>query len=62
MAGAAGALLSPIFPISPLAGTAFLGKAFVICVLGGLGSVPGVLVGGLRARHHRELRGAVVRA
>lgn len=47
LAGAAGALLSPIFPISPLAGTVYLGKAFVICVLGGLGSVSGVLVGGL---------------
>jgi branched-chain amino acid transport system permease protein len=47
LAGAAGALLSPIFPISPLAGTAYLGKAFVICVLGGLGSVTGVLIGGL---------------
>ena len=47
LAGAAGALLSPIFPISPLAGTAYLGKAFVICVLGGLGSVSGALAGGL---------------
>jgi branched-chain amino acid transport system permease protein len=47
MAGAAGALLSIIFPISPLTSPAFLGKAFVICVLGGLGSVPGVLVGGI---------------
>jgi branched-chain amino acid transport system permease protein len=47
MAGAAGALLSPIFPISPLASTAYLGKAFVICILGGLGSVAGVLVGGI---------------
>lgn len=46
-AGAAGALLSPIFPISPLAGTTYLGKSLVICVLGGLGSVPGLLVGGL---------------
>jgi branched-chain amino acid transport system permease protein len=47
LAGTAGALLSPIFPISPLAGTIYLGKAFVICVLGGLGSVIGVLVGGI---------------
>jgi branched-chain amino acid transport system permease protein len=47
MAGAAGTLFSPIFPISPLTSPAFLGKAFVICVLGGLGSVPGVLVGGI---------------
>jgi branched-chain amino acid transport system permease protein len=47
MAGAAGALLSIIFPISPLNGPVFLGKAFVVCVLGGLGSVPGAMVGGL---------------
>lgn len=47
MAGAAGALLSIIYPISPLNGPLFLGKAFVVCVLGGLGSVPGAMVGGL---------------
>jgi branched-chain amino acid transport system permease protein len=47
MAGAAGALLSIVFPISPLNGPLFLGKAFVVCVLGGLGSVPGALAGGL---------------
>ncbi|MDO8875065.1 MAG: branched-chain amino acid ABC transporter permease [Pseudolabrys sp.] len=47
MAGATGALISVIYPISPLNSSAFLGKAFVVCVLGGLGSVPGALVGGL---------------
>lgn len=47
MAGAAGALLSIVYPISPLNSSMFLGKAFVVCVLGGLGSVPGALVGGL---------------
>jgi branched-chain amino acid transport system permease protein len=47
MAGAAGALLSIIYPISPLNSSLFLGKAFVVCVLGGLGSVPGALLGGL---------------
>jgi branched-chain amino acid transport system permease protein len=47
MAGAAGALLSIIYPISPLNSSLFLGKAFVVCVLGGLGSVPGALIGGL---------------
>jgi branched-chain amino acid transport system permease protein len=46
MAGAAGALLAAIFPISPVSSGGYLGKAFVICVLGGLGSVPGVVVGG----------------
>lgn len=47
MAGVSGPLLAIIFPISPLTGFTYLGKAFVVCVLGGLGSVPGALVGGL---------------
>ncbi len=47
MAGAAGSLFSVIFPISPETASALLGKAFVICILGGLGSVPGVVVGGV---------------
>lgn len=47
MAGAAGSMMSVIFPISPLNSIPFLGKAFVICVLGGLGSVTGAMVGGL---------------
>lgn len=47
MAGAAGSLLSVIFPISPLNASVYLGKAFVICVLGGLGSVSGAMVGGV---------------
>jgi branched-chain amino acid transport system permease protein len=38
-------LLSPIFPISPLAGTAYLGKAFVICVLGILESFGALFFG-----------------
>jgi branched-chain amino acid transport system permease protein len=47
MAGVAGSVMSVIFPISPLNNILYLGKAFVICVLGGLGSVPGALIGGL---------------
>lgn len=43
----AGAILSPIFPISPVAADGYLAKAFIVCVLGGLGSLPGVLLGGL---------------
>jgi branched-chain amino acid transport system permease protein len=46
MAGSAGALLAAIFPISPVSSSGYLGKAFVICVLGGLGSIPGVVLGG----------------
>ncbi len=47
LAGAAGSLLSVSFPFSPLSGPLFLSKAFVICILGGVGSVPGAAVGGL---------------
>ena len=47
MAGVSGSLLAVIFPISPLNSTEFLGIAFVVCVLGGLGSILGALVGGL---------------
>jgi len=47
MAGCAGVLLAMIFPISPISSGPYLGKAFVVCVLGGLGSVPGAVVGGL---------------
>ncbi len=47
MAGCAGVLMALIFPISPLVSTAYLTKAFVVCVLGGLGSVSGALAGGL---------------
>ena len=43
----AGVLLALIFPISPLSEIQYLGKAFVVCVLGGLGSVPGAVLGGL---------------
>jgi len=47
MAAAAGGAMAMAFPITPLLDGTFLGKAFVICVLGGLGSVPGALTGGL---------------
>ena len=47
LAGAAGALLGLVFPISPLQSEAYLGTAFTVCVLGGLGSVVGAVAGGL---------------
>ena len=46
LAGCAGVLMALIFPISPLTSSTYLGKAFVVCVLGGLGSVSGALAGG----------------
>jgi branched-chain amino acid transport system permease protein len=47
LAGCAGILMALIFPISPLTSSTYLGKAFVVCVLGGLGSVSGAVAGGL---------------
>jgi branched-chain amino acid transport system permease protein len=45
--GIAGAVLVPFYYIHPAVGTTFILKAFVICVLGGLGSMPGAALGGL---------------
>jgi branched-chain amino acid transport system permease protein len=47
MAGATGALVAVTYSFSPVLGGAFTLKAFVVVVLGGLGSVPGALLGGL---------------
>jgi branched-chain amino acid transport system permease protein len=47
LAGAAGALISPIMSINPFLGGGIVGKAFVIAILGGLGSTVGALVGGM---------------
>lgn len=47
MAGAAGSLLAMTITITPVLGNVFIGKAFVIATLGGLGTVQGALVGGL---------------
>lgn len=47
MAGAAGCAMALIYPINPIMSSVFLGKAFVICVIGGLGSVMGAIVGGI---------------
>jgi branched-chain amino acid transport system permease protein len=45
--GIAAATLLPFYYIHPGVGTSFLLKAFVIVVLGGLGSMPGAALGGL---------------
>jgi branched-chain amino acid transport system permease protein len=46
-AALAGAVIMPFSLVSPFAGHEFILKAFVIAVLGGLGSVAGALAGGL---------------
>jgi branched-chain amino acid transport system permease protein len=45
-AAAAATLVAPIFMISPAMGALLGMKAFVIVILGGLGSIPGAIVGG----------------
>jgi len=43
-ASIAGALLIIIQPVEPSVGREYIGRVFAICVLGGLGSLPGTLV------------------
>ena len=43
----AGALLIIIQPIEPSVGREYIGRIFAICVLGGLGSMPGTLIAAL---------------
>jgi branched-chain amino acid transport system permease protein len=47
LAAAAGVILSPVFPVTPNAGVAIALTAFVVVVLGGMGSMWGCVVGGL---------------
>ncbi len=44
VASIAGALLIIIQPIEPSVGRDYIGRIFAICVLGGLGSMPGTLI------------------
>jgi branched-chain amino acid transport system permease protein len=45
--GAAGSLLVPLIPITPHTGFPFKLTSFAIVILGGMGSLPGAIVGGL---------------
>ena len=47
LAAMSGAALIPIFAWVPWVGAEMVGRSYVIVVLGGLGSVPGALVGGI---------------
>jgi branched-chain amino acid transport system permease protein len=45
--GGAGSVITPFYYISPHVGGAFLITAFVVVILGGMGSIGGALIGGL---------------
>jgi len=47
LAGAAGVILSPVFPVTPSSGVPVALTAFVVVVLGGMGSLWGCVLGGL---------------
>ncbi|MGP1615637.1 MAG: ABC transporter permease subunit, partial [Pollutimonas bauzanensis] len=47
LAAIAGALMAPIFSVSPFIGTAPLFKSFIVVVLGGLGSIGGAVLASL---------------
>ena len=47
LAAAGATLLAPLFFVYPTSGSLTLAKAFVIVVIGGLGSIEGTLLGGL---------------
>lgn len=47
LVGIAGASLMPLFPVYPTIGWHFANIAFIAVVLGGLGSIPGAMVGGI---------------
>lgn len=47
LAGFAGALMAPIYTIFPYMGAQPMLKAFIVVILGGLGSVPGAVLGGV---------------
>lgn len=47
LAGVAGALIAPVFYITPFMGHGPLLKVFIIIIIGGLGSVPGAVIAGV---------------
>lgn len=60
LAGAAGALMSAIYVITPFMGEPFIGKAFVVACLGGLGTATGAVLGGIVLGLAETVGGAIV--
>jgi branched-chain amino acid transport system permease protein len=60
LAGAAGAIYGILFNFNPVIGALPTIKAFVIIILGGLGSIPGAIVGGLALGLSESLAGVFI--
>jgi len=60
IAGGAGAFIAMILNVQPQMGLIYTLKSFVIVVFGGIGSVPGALVGGLLLGTVEELTAGIV--
>jgi branched-chain amino acid transport system permease protein len=59
-AGAAGALVAPLFDTQPYLAADFNMIAFIVVIVGGLGSLPGALIGGLLVGVAEALAATVV--
>lgn len=46
LAAAAGAFVAPLYSIEPTMGTLPMTKAFIVIVIGGMGSIPGAIISG----------------
>ncbi len=60
LAAAAGALLGPVFVVQPSMGNLAASKAFAIVILGGLGSLPGAVIGGFVLAYSEEFGAAYI--
>lgn len=47
LAGIAGALIAPVSIVTPVIGHDYIVKAFIAVIIGGLGSIPGAVIGAL---------------
>ena len=60
LAGLAGVLLAPVFPVFPTMGRDFIFMAFTVVIVGGMGSIIGTVIAGLVLTQVQVLSSLVV--